>query len=66
MYFVFVGGACIVWYLFWLCLVYEKPSHHASISDEEFKYLCDAQGEDVIDYEVRIQIVGQSYIILLF
>ncbi|XP_071119923.1 vesicular glutamate transporter 3-like isoform X2 [Mytilus edulis] len=44
------GGVCIVWYFSWLCLVYEKPSHHTSISDEEYNYLCDAQGSDVIDY----------------
>ncbi|CAG2225299.1 SLC17A6_7_8 [Mytilus edulis] len=45
-----IRGVCIVWYFSWLCLVYEKPSHHTSISDEEYNYLCDAQGSDVIDY----------------
>lgn len=50
--YVFSGGVCIVWYFSWLCLVYEKPSHHTSISDEEYNYLCDAQGSDVIDYVV--------------
>lgn len=51
---VFLGGACIVWYLVWLCCAYEKPSHHTSISDEEFDFLEKEQGEAVIDYEVSV------------
>ncbi|KAL4225055.1 hypothetical protein ACF0H5_015749 [Mactra antiquata] len=53
------GSLCIVWFVSWLCLVYEKPSHHCSISDEEFDFMQKSQGEDVIDYE-NIEIPWRS------
>lgn len=45
------GFLCIVWYLFWLCLSYEKPSHHVSISQCEFNFMEKSQGQDTIEYE---------------
>jgi len=35
-----------------MLLSYEKPSHHANISDSEFEFLEKSQGPEVIDYEV--------------
>lgn len=45
------ASCCVLWFLFWLCLSYEKPSHHKTMSDSEFQFLEKAQGLDVIDYE---------------
>lgn len=45
------ASCCILWYLMWLCLSYEKPSHHKSMSDSEFEFLEKAQGLDAIDFE---------------
>jgi hypothetical protein len=39
--------------MFWLFLIYEKPSHHKYISENEFEFMEKSQGADVIDYEVE-------------
>ncbi|KAH3894166.1 hypothetical protein DPMN_018324 [Dreissena polymorpha] len=39
-----------MWWLLWAYLAYEKPSHHAHISDAEFEFMTHAQGNDVHDY----------------
>ncbi|KAH3802732.1 hypothetical protein DPMN_156412 [Dreissena polymorpha] len=49
--FYFFGGLCIMWWLLWACLAYEKTSHHTNISDAEFEFMTHARGDDVKDYE---------------
>ena len=51
---------CILWYMFWLLFVYEKPGHHPFITDEELEYIQEAQGKDTIDYEVNIEKVPRG------
>ncbi|KAL5006296.1 hypothetical protein ScPMuIL_015102 [Solemya velum] len=45
------GGVCILWYMFWVFLAFEKPSHHPSINESELQFLDNAQGDDVIEYQ---------------
>ncbi|OWF54202.1 Vesicular glutamate transporter 2 [Mizuhopecten yessoensis] len=45
------GGACVVWYLIFLGIVSEKPSHDPQINDEELDYLTTSQGDSSLDYE---------------
>lgn len=45
------GGACIVWYVIWMCLIFEKPSHDPYISDSELDFLNTSQGDSSLDYE---------------
>ncbi|KAH3877308.1 hypothetical protein DPMN_001171 [Dreissena polymorpha] len=49
--FYFFGGLCILWWFLWAFFAYEKPSHHADISDSEFEFMTQSQGDDIIDYE---------------
>lgn len=56
------GASCIVWYMFWLCMVYEKPSHHPYISDKELDYIEDSHGSDCIEYEVSYVIIRQKHL----
>jgi len=43
----------VLYFLFWLPLVYEKPSVHPSISEEECQMIESKQGESAIVYEVN-------------
>ncbi|XP_033751828.1 vesicular glutamate transporter 2-like [Pecten maximus] len=45
------GGACVVWYAIWMCVISEKPSHDPHISDEELDFLTTSQGDSSLDYE---------------
>ena len=60
------GGMCILWYMFWLLFVYEKPGHHPFITDEELEYIQEAQGKDTIDYEVNIRNNLRHFMFFIF
>ncbi|XP_052801015.1 vesicular glutamate transporter 1-like [Mya arenaria] len=44
------GCMCVLWWGVWTLVAYEKPSHDVTMSDQEFLFLQEAQGQDVIDY----------------
>ena len=52
--FVFAGGIGIVWFVAWLFLSYERPSHHPRISETEKKLIESKQGQTAVQYEVQL------------
>jgi len=50
----YIGAIGVVLFFVWLALVYEKPSVHPAISEEECQMIESKQGEAAIVYEVRI------------
>ena len=49
------GALGVIWYFIWLILVYERPSKHPTISQDEWKTMETKQGEAAIIYEVERQ-----------
>ncbi|KAK3103573.1 hypothetical protein FSP39_020244 [Pinctada imbricata] len=45
------GGSCILWYMLWMFIVYEKPGHHPCINEDELNFITKAQGSECIEYE---------------
>ena len=48
------GGAGILWYVFYFWLVYENPTKHPTISDDERKLILTRQGEAAVVCEVGL------------
>lgn len=46
------GAIGMVWFIFWLCLAYEKPSEHPTISEDERTLIEKRQGASAITYGV--------------
>ncbi|CAD5111621.1 DgyrCDS915 [Dimorphilus gyrociliatus] len=47
----FHGGIGIFWFIIWLFLGFEKPSHHRFISQDEIKHIEASQGQTAIVHE---------------
>ncbi|KAI0214180.1 Vesicular glutamate transporter 2 [Lamellibrachia satsuma] len=51
-YIFYIHGACgMFWFILWLCLAYETPERHPTISSEEREFILEKQGETAIIYK---------------